>query len=37
MRDRGKPKYWDKSLSQCNFVHHKSHTDWSGIELRPSR
>jgi hypothetical protein len=23
--DRGKPKYSGKSLSQCHFVHHKSH------------
>ena len=23
--DRGKPKYWRKKLSQCHFVHHKSH------------
>jgi hypothetical protein len=25
--DRGKPKYSGKSLSQCHFVHHKSHMD----------
>jgi hypothetical protein len=25
--DRGKPKYWGKNLSQCHFVHHKSHMD----------
>jgi hypothetical protein len=23
----GKPKYSDKNLSQCQFVHHKSHMD----------
>jgi hypothetical protein len=23
--DRGKPMYWDKSLSQYQFVQHKSH------------
>jgi hypothetical protein len=23
--DRGKPKYSEKKLSQCHFVHHKSH------------
>jgi hypothetical protein len=25
--DWGKPKYSGKNLSQCRFVHHKSHTD----------
>jgi hypothetical protein len=25
--ERGKPKYAGKILSQCNFVHHKSHMD----------
>jgi hypothetical protein len=25
---RGKPKYSGKNLSQCHFVHDKSHTDW---------
>jgi hypothetical protein len=30
--DRGKPKYSGKNLSQCHFVHHKSHMDWPEIE-----
>jgi hypothetical protein len=25
--DRGKRKYWKEKLSQCHFVHHKSHVD----------
>jgi hypothetical protein len=25
--DRGKPRKWGKSLSQCHFVHHISHMD----------
>jgi len=32
--DRGKPKYWDKNLSQYLSAHHKSHADCSGIEHR---
>jgi hypothetical protein len=33
--DRVKPKYSGENLSQCHFVHHKSHMDWAGIEPRP--
>jgi hypothetical protein len=28
--DRRKVKIWQKNLSQCHFVHHKSHKDWPG-------
>jgi hypothetical protein len=35
--DTGNPKYWEKTLSQCYFVHHKSHVDWLRIEAGPPR
>jgi hypothetical protein len=35
--DRGKPKNSEKNLSQCHFVHNKSHTDWPDREPGTSR
>ena len=32
----GEQKYWQKNLSQCHFVHHIFHTEWSGIEPTPT-
>jgi hypothetical protein len=31
--DRGNPKYSRNNNSQSNFIQHKSHVDWLGIEL----
>lgn len=33
--DVGKPKYSEKSLSLCHFVHRKSHMHRPGIETGP--
>jgi hypothetical protein len=33
--DRGKQKYMKKNLTYFLFLHHKSHTDCSGVELGP--
>jgi hypothetical protein len=35
--ERGKRKNLGKNMSQCHFVHHKSHMDWPGIEPGPPR
>jgi len=32
-----KPKYAERDLSQCHFVHHSSHTDRPEIEPGPPR
>jgi hypothetical protein len=35
--DRVKQKYWEKNLSQCHIVHHKSHVDWPRIVSGPPK
>ena len=35
--DRRNPEYPEKTLSQCHFVHHKSHTDRPGTEPTSNR
>lgn len=32
---QGKLQYWDKSLSKCHYVHHKSRVNWPGVEPGP--
>lgn len=32
---RGRQKYWERNLSKCHFVRHKSHMDRLGTERRP--
>jgi hypothetical protein len=32
----GRPKYSDKSLPHCHFIHQESHVDWPGIEPGPT-
>jgi len=31
---KGKLKYLEENVSQCDFVQHKSHMDWPGIKPR---
>ena len=34
---KGNPKYSERNLSQCHFVHHIPHIKWAGIEPGPLR
>ena len=33
--ERGKLRFKEKNLSQCPFLHNKSHMNWPDIENRP--
>jgi len=33
--DRGKLKYWEKTLTHCQTVNQNSHIIWPGIEPGP--
>jgi hypothetical protein len=35
--DEGKPKYLEKNLSQCHYIHRKYQMEWPGIEPVPLR
>ena len=35
--DRAKPQYSEQKAARYHFVHHKSHTNWPGIESGPSK
>lgn len=32
--DKDKLEYLEEKMSQCHFIHHKLHNDWSGFEPR---
>jgi hypothetical protein len=35
--DWGKPKYWEKNLSQYHYVIHKFHMDWPRLDTGAPR
>ena len=35
--DKEKAKYAENTPSWCHLVHHKSYTDWPGIEYAPPK